>query len=174
MEAEMVELSGANYVPVTPETFFEQSYSPSTYVLTVSFINPWQPALGTSTSYTIRIKTWDQYNILTPRYHYVFITVKLNKAPYLKPVNTINFNLGSIKVPSTFTTSFMKTEFIDEEGDNIIVTCNDRKLLGGAGTPATWTTATETAGKITIAGVLPGDNAWAGNYEFKCTVEDQF
>lgn len=65
--------------------------------LYLEFKDPPQPtAPADSTLYQIRMKIWDDFNILTPRYQLIDITVKRNYPPYLKASAGVDFAIPNV------------------------------------------------------------------------------
>jgi hypothetical protein len=95
--------------------------------LYLEFKDPPQPAVPSDlfNVYIIRVKSWDIFNILTPNYYIIEMTVKNNYPPYLKP-NMINFTIETIQIPFSFSKTFWVSDFMDDEGDSILIDCSSR------------------------------------------------
>ena len=70
--------------------------------------------------------------------------------------------------------TFKYTNFVDAEGDIIMIDCSNR--VYNTSLPATWTNAyyNLTQNNVTLYGTLPGNNGFSGNYIFTCVIQDNW
>ena len=104
------------------------------------------------------------------------MTVKKNYPPYalVTGANLVQYSIPDTKVPYSFKHEILYKSFKDDEGDEFVWDCTDRKQTTPTTTAATWTNVRDdkTAGNITIYGDVPPNNIWAGSYVFKCILKD--
>lgn len=121
----------------SPAWFVTNNATPG--AMLISFVNPPQPSIpppNPSQLWTLRIKLWDVYNILTPNYYFINITI-LHNYPPENIAGTINYVIPSVQVPFGFSKTFWLSNFIDHENDKIFIDCSSR--LMNTSVAATWT-----------------------------------
>lgn len=172
MDAEFVEDVSGTFVPQAKPSWFTINNATSKE-LYLELKDPPQPAVPTDlrTLYIIRMRIWDIYNMLTPNYYFVYIYVKNNYPPYMKP-GAIDLNLGTIQVPFSYSKTFWYNNFADDENDDILVDCT--KMLHNNSITPNWTLCdnNKSSGNITLYGTVPKDNLRTGSYQIFCVVQD--
>ena len=101
------------------------------------------------------IDTRNTYNILT-------LTALPNTAPLQAPGASFTLT-GSFIVGRPFTSTILKSNFYDFEGDSFSMTCSDN---------LPWTTLTPQNDDYLLTGTSPLSNTLVGSYDISCILTD--
>jgi hypothetical protein len=122
------------------------------------------------------MKMWDQYTVATPTVKIITMTVKKNSPPYalVTGANLVQYTIPDSKVPYSFKHEVLYKSFKDDEGDEFVWDCTNRKQITPSVNNATWTLVNDNkvGASITLYGDVPPDNKWAGSYKFTCILKD--
>ena len=104
------------------------------------------------------------------------MAVYKNYPPYALTTgaNLVQYTIPDTKVPYSFKHEILYKSFKDNEGDEFVWDCSNRKQTTPTVTSATWTNVLDdkTAANITLSGNVPPNNIWAGTYVFTCILKD--
>ncbi len=86
----------------------------------------------------------------------------------------MQYTIPDTKVPYSFKHEISYKSFKDNEGDEFVWNCADRKQTSPSTNAATWTQVNDNKAGLTITlfGNVPPDNNWAGTYVFTCVLKD--
>ncbi|CDW72133.1 cadg multi-domain protein [Stylonychia lemnae] len=139
-----------------------QVISNSSDLVEYQLVNPPNPS--TNTVNYLRLFVGDEYNMLSPR----------NKAPKANSENLTSNTIPQLFVPKHFSKFFHHKNFIDTEGDEFTVDCNN--ILKPSTSPnKDWIQFTDYEnGSYSIIGATPRNNQFAGIYMINCLLSDGF